>query len=579
MLQLITQSIIISLFCIVWGIPVVLLVKKFNQDTEFWIRAATGFYCFLFFAGLLFLSFITSIQCLFLPLNFLYLIVLTAVLLLYLFFHRKKVILIFKEFPLQFSFTIIDSVFIFICVLIFFVAGSLSPANMDTQIYHVQIVRWFNEYGTVPGIANLFPRYGTGSNWFNLISIFRIPAFTYENFTWLNTTFVTWFFIWLINNWRFHSDNSSSQNRVMSHFYLLLILYCLFEWELFRDAASSTNYDFIVTALTIMSLSFLTESFLSPEKSKNFSLILVIVSVSVIPFKLSGIFLLLPLLFYLIISKRIKYWLYTMLAGILILIPFLIKNYLVSGYPFFPVSFSIASPDWQLPKEMADYYRQYIHLTNRYYNSIGLDYKHLPELMDKSWIKYWFHGLLIQQKLIILTVFSSLLLLFLKTKIAADYKKIRVLFFLMLIMAAAWLFSAPSPRFGYGVILPLAFFPICFFIGQRVTSNIHQPLIIFTIFISSYYLYKKSSPIFNSPENFIHTAKLIQPPVNIVLIKGTEFNLPEYTNNGWMRDCYNTDIPCIYQENKYLQPRGHSLKDGFKMNPHPDSIFIRNYVY
>ena len=86
-------------------------------------------------------------------------------------------------------------------------------------------------------------------------------------------------------------------------------------------------------------------------------------------------------------------------------------------------------------------------------------------------------------------------------------------------------------------------------------------------------------PLINNPENFIHTVSLDQPPLNKIYINGIEFKLPDYINNGWMRDCYNTDIPCIYQENKYLQPRGASLKDGFKMEPKPDSIFIRNYVY
>jgi hypothetical protein len=579
MLQLITQSIIISLFCIIWGVPVVLLLKRFNQNTEFWIRTSLGFYCFLFCSGLLLLSFITSVQCLFLPLNFYSLLFLTTGLLIYLFIQRKNVKSIFKEFPLQFSFAITESVFIFICILIFLVAGSLNPANNDTQVYHIQIIRWFNEYGAVPGIANLFPRYGTGSNWFNLISIFRIPGMSYENFTWLNTTFVAWFFIWLMNNWKFHSNNSSVSNRVMSHFYFLLLLYSLFEWELFRDAASSTNYDFIITALTLMALSFLVESFLFPGKSKKFSFILAVICISVIPFKLSGVFLLLPLLYHLIISNKIKYWTYTVIAGVLILTPFLIKNYFISGYLFFPVSFSIASPDWQLPKEMADYYRQYIHLTNRYYNSINLDFKHLPELINKPWINDWFHGILIQQKLIIFAAFSSLFLLFFKTKLTADYKKIKILFFLMLVMATGWFFSAPSPRFGYGVLLPLAFFPICFFIGQRISMKIHQPVIIFTIFISCYYLYKKSAPIINNPANILHTVKLIQPPLHKVYINGMGFNLPEYVNHGWMRDCFNTDIPCIYQENKYLMPRGSSLKDGFKMDPHPDSTFIRNYVY
>ncbi len=579
MLQQVFHIILISIFCIAWGIPVLFLFKRQNQNLTFWLRSYVGFYCFLFWSGLLLLSFITSLLCLLVPLNFYSLVLLTTPLLLFIYSNRKKVKRLFQEFPVTIFFSSIEFSFIGVSLLIFLILGTLPHANNDTHVYHVQIIRWFNKYGAVPGLANLFPRYGTGSNWFNLISIFRIPFFSYENFSWLNVTSVIWFFIWWISNWKFHKNNSSVPDRVMSHFYLLIILFCLYEWELFRDAASSTNYDFIVTALTLMAFSFLVESFLLPDKIKSFSFAFVAICLSIIPFKLSGVFLLLLLIFYLFTFNKLKYWLITVLAGIVILTPFLLKNYIITGYPFFPVSVSFYSPDWQLPKEMADYYRQYIHLTNRYYNSNNLDFKHLPELMNKSWTSQWFNGILLQQKIIILASFSSLLILFIKTKLTIDYKKIRMLFLLMLIMAAGWFFTAPSPRFGYGVLLPLAFFPLCFFMGQWITTKIHEPIIILTVFISCYYLYKKSMPLINNPENFIHTVSLDQPPLNKVYIKGVEFNLPEYINNGWMRDCYDTGIPCIYQENKYLQPRGASLKDGFKMEPKPDSIFIRNYVY
>jgi len=174
---------------------------------------------------------------------------------------------------------------------------------------------------------------------------------------------------------------------------------------------------------------------------------------------------------------------------------------------------------------------------------------------------------------------GSGIIFFFKSKLTLDYIKLRILFFLLLIMAGAWFFTAPSPRFGYGALLVLAIFPICFFIGDKISIAIQKPVIIFTIFISCWYLYKKSAPLQNNPENFIHTVNLIQPPLNAIYIKGIKFNFPEIISNGWMHNCFNTDLPCISQANKYLLPRGSTLKNGFKMDPLPDSIFIRNYIY
>lgn len=580
MLQLAIHILIISITLLIWGLPVLLLLKKQHNDFRFWAVNTAGLYCFLFFAGLILLSFITSILCLLFPLKFIYLLILTIPLAIILIAKRKTIIETLRPYPIRFNFSFVELAFIGICLLIFLVSGTLKPVNPDTQIYHVQIVRWFNEYGTVPGVANLSPRYGLGSNWFNLISIFRLPFWKHENFTWLNTTIVIWFFVWLVSRWKFHSakKEASKSNTIMGHFYLLLILFCLFEWELFRDTANSTTYDFIVVALSLMAICFLIESILF-SFSQSFSVFFIVLCFSIIPFKFSGVFILLPLLFYLFRFKKTRYWVASISIGLVILIPFLIKNYLATGYPLYPIAWSVSHPDWQVPPAMTDYLRMYIHVSNRFYNTNTVDFTHLPELMNQSWFNTWINGLLFQQKFILILSLSSLSLFIFKASLNINYNKLRILFALLLLMAAGWFLSAPSPRFGYGVLLVLAFFPVCFYIGPLLMLSLHKPVIILTFFIAGYYLYKKTQPLISEPIYLVHTEKLDQPPLHTVLINGMNFYLPEIINNGWMRYCYDTDLPCIGNENKYLQPRGKTLKQGFKMDPKPDSIFIRKYIY
>ncbi len=582
MLQLILHITIVSALCMLWGLPTLLFFKKNNpeNDSSFWIRSTAGLYCFLYFSGLITLSFITSVACLFIPLKFSYFLILTLGLLFFLISKRIKIILSLGKYSIKCKITIIESLFVSICILIFIIIGTLNPVNADTNIYHVQIIKWVNEYGTIPGIANLFPRYGLGSNWFNLISIFKIPFFSNNNYTWLNTTTVIWFFVWLVNNWKFHQSNAtvSISSKVLSHFYLLLIIFCLFEWELFRDAANSANYDFIVTALTIAIVLFLIEEILLPPNRRKFSFIFAIVCLSLIPLKLSGVFAILLLLYYLLSFKKAKYWIYCFIAGILITIPFLIKNYIITGYPLFPVSLSFSSPDWQVPVAMTDYLRQYIYVTNHFYN-IPIDYKQIPELIHKNWIGLWFSGILIQQKIIVLGAFTSISVILFKPSFLSDNKKLRILFQILLLMATGWFFSAPSPRFGYGVLLILAFFPACLFLGRFISTKLHQYVILISIAISCFYIYKKSSPIRSNPAHLVYPVPLDKPPGKKINLDGIKLYLPEIINNGWMRDCYDSEVPCIYQENIYLQPRGKSIKDGFKITQKPDSIFVRKYIY
>jgi hypothetical protein len=42
----------------------------------------------------------------------------------------------------------------------------------DTDLYHAQIVRWHNEYGTPPGLGNLHARLAFNSSWLSLAALF-----------------------------------------------------------------------------------------------------------------------------------------------------------------------------------------------------------------------------------------------------------------------------------------------------------------------------------------------------------------------------------------------------------------------
>lgn len=582
MLQLISHILIITAICFIWGIPGFLYLHNNKNENGIWSRTTISRLTFLFFSGILSLSMVSAWIALWFPLNFTTLLLLTAGLSLLLFFIKKKEIKnVFNSFGKFSSISLLETLLIILIPITFVILGTIKIVNNDTGIYHIQIILWTNEYGSVPGIANLFPRYGLGSNWFNLISSFRIPLFKHENFTYLNTTLAIWFFLWLFANWRWHLRNfhTNLSNKIFSLFYLLILIFCLFDWELFRDAANSTNYDFIVTALTVMIISWLIESILSNEFNKPSSLLFTILCISLIPFKLSGIFILSPLLFFLIYNNNLRNWIQLICVALILITPLLIKNYIITGFPLYPLTWSISSPDWQVPAGMADYLKNYIYVLNRFYNSNNLDLTSIPELLNKSWISSWFSGILFQHKIIFIVSFSSLTLFFFKNKLQIDHKKLKVLFAFLFFMSIGWFFSAPSPRFGYGVLMILAFFPLCFFAGNLFTPLMQRSITILIIAASVFYIYKKINPIIEIKNYLFYPVALEKPGHKTLTINGTDFNLPEKIKDEWMKKCADIEFPCILQENKYLEARGIFLKDGFRMKQQPDSNFIRNYIY
>src|SRR4051812_34732314 len=83
-----------------------------------------------------------------------------------------------------------------LCLVAILNAG---PTMMDdTESYHIQMIKWIQEYGSVPGIANLHERYGFNSSWFAFTSFF-IPAHTRLNyFTLVNGVLSIWIAIYLL---------------------------------------------------------------------------------------------------------------------------------------------------------------------------------------------------------------------------------------------------------------------------------------------------------------------------------------------------------------------------------------------
>lgn len=583
MLQQLIHIILVSAIAIAWGIPGALILKSSLNKEGAWWRSFPGFLAFLFFCGLLCISFISSWLCLFVPLHFFYLVVFTISLVFLLFVFQKKNIhdLFYSQFPKNYKPVWIHWLYIVSGLLLFWELSSLKPVHGDTQIYHLQAIRWLSEYGVVPGIANLYPRLGLGSNWFNLISFFYYPGVKAENFTYMNTALVGWFFIWLFSSWRYHyKDYNKNQNsRVLSIFYFLILTYSFFDWQLFRDASNSTSYDFITNAFIILVFSYFLETIFANRKFDHFSKIVLFFSISIIGFKFSGVFIGFLILYHLLTTGKRFDWLITIGCSLLILFPVLIKNYINTGYPFFPATLAFNTPDWQFPKEMAERFYRYIVLSNKFYN-YQWSFIDNFNYSTFNWIPFWIKGILWQHKIIILLALSSVAFLFVRTKILINQAAFRHIILLLLLMIVSWFFTAPDPgRFGYGTLLVSAFITSSILIYRFLPKQLFNPILFTITIITIFYISQKGRPLLKDKQHFIFPIESDVPGYQAIQLNNTELHLPNIINENWDHRCYFTPLPCITQKNPYLQLRGASISEGFRMKPYPDSEFIKNYEY
>lgn len=580
MFQQLVQILIISGICFLWGVPVVLLLKRNIPADRLWYSSWSSFLPFLFLSGCLALSILASWLQLFIPMKFGGLLLLTAITAIATFLlGRKNLHTILPAAP-DIRPRGSRLLFFILCLVMLLLLSCLKTASGDMRIYHLQIISWAMHYRIVPGLANLYPRFGLGSNWFNLIAWFHM--FNPGSFSNLNVTLDIWFFVWLFDRWQDHWQKAPQEaaGRALCLFYFLVIAYSLLDWELFRDTANSTDYDTIVTICFFLAIDFLLRIMLEPaEPARNagFSRLFVLITLATVGFKLSGIFILILLAWYLLRRLTWQNFLFTALAGIVVIAPVLARNYLTTGYLLFPLSIQTGHPDWQLPSAMADMLRNYITLSNRMYNQHFINNAAFAR-QHAHWIPGWFHSILRQHQLVMVLTLASASLFVLKPRIPIDLRRLRTLLALLLLMAASWLFLAPSPRFGFGVLLFTAFLPLSLFLGPKIPPSWYRYGFALGSLCVLLYLPGKIRLAAATPQCWLTPRPVDDPHYTTVVIRNVAYHLPDNADSSVPLIGF-LPLPAIGDNNPYLAPRGSSPGDGFYFYRQPDSTFIANYNY
>ena len=221
----------------------------------------------------------------------------------------------------------------------------------DTDLYHANTIRWINEYGTPPGLANLHTRLGKNSNWLNLSALFD-NGFWDNRIAWVMPTLLySCTIAYLIYNILFRSGNIVRLFCVAMLFFTINLLR--------RFMYPSLDYD--LPALFINMMIF-AECLAQAEKNwqitpRQASLIICMTALAFAMKPLTGITLFFATGFVLYGLKRNNClsivhvcWIFApaAVAGIV----WMARNALLSGYPLFPLSLLPLPSDWTTPKQM-----------------------------------------------------------------------------------------------------------------------------------------------------------------------------------------------------------------------------------
>lgn len=553
MLSVLIAHIVITFTCLFSGM---LFYSLLGQKKE--QRPAV----FYLISGLILLATITQIIVLFFPIGLLVKLSLALLLLVCLFVKWKSYQSLFKNIITQFSSLSAISLTLFVVVWIVILLFNAGPIIMDdTESYHIQSIKWIQEYGSVPGLVNLHERFGFNSSWFSSVALFSFLPDTSGGVSVLNSVLSMWMCYWFISL----VNSRQKENNYPAVFGLLLtFICCLIIWPLLRGNAATTNYDFVATLIVLV---LFAEIFFSKELFPSIEWVIwpaYLFTVRIINFPL----LILVLIAFMIFmkQKRSKVLLLPIVYCLLLIIPFIIRNVIITGFLFYPATnFDVSNVDWKPDPVFTERILEYI----KYYNRVSTTYLEIEQTkaLGSNWIPSWFRYLFSFDKALVVAGLTGILSSVIKALISRD-NRAGLLLLVSLIWLTCWFIVSPDPRFVYGVLL----FGIFLLSYQLISCVKNIPLLktstnilAIAITIAAAYYFVSKMIKREDYRNFILPASLPQPPTKSFTIDGVTFRIPEPINNNWNARCYGTELPCLYKIDPRLKPRGKDIRSGFRL--------------
>lgn len=342
------------------------------------------------------------------------------------------------------------------------------PEHYDTSLYHAQAIRWIEEYGVVPGLGNLHNRFAYNSAFMVLQALFSMKWLAGQSLHTLNGFLCCMALIYsLLSNKLLIGKKPATSD----FFKIVTIIYII----LSREDISSPASDTLAMLLVLYVFTKWSEFVEQKENDNRFFIFLGVVSLYAITVKLSTagcVFALLYAAILLLMKRNIKGLLQTAIISLIIVIPWLTRNVIISGYIVYPYpQLDFFNVDWKMPKPMLTYDSREIMVWGRGYKDV-IQF----EVPFSEWFIHWFNNAYFKE-IIFLGLFSTVLLIIYLIWRWALKRKIKwetdIMLLCSIINLAVWLFSAPLMRYGMVYLL----IPQCELLGLLVQKLKQKNLI------------------------------------------------------------------------------------------------------
>ncbi|EKP05982.1 putative membrane protein [Leptospira kirschneri str. 2008720114] len=443
------------------------------------------------------------------------------------------------------------------------------PFAYDSGLYHIQSIKWIQEYSVVPGLANLHGRFGFNPNIFTIFALTSLKEIFKQEIFSVNFLVYSLLVLHSINRiYKILKQEGFTNSFLLNSIVLFLVL------EQFMSLSSPTP-DLISIVLPLYILTNLPKNENHSELNLENYFVSIILSVYTISVKLSTVPLCILILLLMIRYKFDRKKLSIVISIMfLILLPWLIRNVILSGYLIYPFpAIDIFNFDWKVPLNAV--VSEKLSITGWARNP-GEGYKEAAQMKFWEWFPIWWSSISKLNRLFIIISFLSPIFIFIYSlfkKVKIDFQTFAILF-TSWIGAIFWILLAPDIRFGkaflgISAISPLFYFNFRIdFFPIKISKTSKQVILVFIFIVISVFLINRRT--YNRFKSFIReNSALFVRPKKIEIPQNLEFkkiqmNHLEVFIPAEGDRCYDYKIPCMPYRNHTLILRGKTLQSGFK---------------
>ena len=369
---------------------------------------------------------------------------------------------------------IVFSIF-FVAALFFTTEGNFFS---DSGYYHEQSIRWIEELGTVKGSVHILKRLAYNSCYFCQCALYSMRDIFSQSLHCLSG-----FYGILVMGYALAGFNKSIKTnaiRLAPFVYFILlcseitspasdyplvfsVFYVVIRWFELRDDNEEHYSPYALLSLFVV--------FLISIKLTVGCLILIVIKPAIAMIK----------------EKRIKEIITSIMAGIIILLPYFIRNYIICGWLIYPFTkIDIFNPDWKLPMRHVQTDADEIKVWGRGMGQIG------GQVTDgiKVWLPHWWEYMSVPNRMIVasaIIVLSVYLVYrvcrFISEVIRHGIKKTatevvidnidRYIFEAALLFSLLyWFFESPLFRYGVCYIIVAMFYAIGDMLGEAWNKSV-----------------------------------------------------------------------------------------------------------